>query len=135
VFDSEGRLLLSGRLRNVIKSGGYKLYPEEVELLLQAHIGDHAILGVPSDYWGEVVVGVLPAGREPDTGLVQRAMQASASLTTYKRPRDWLIVPELPRNAIGKLDRAALRNQLLATHSLQDGRHPRLVRVVEENEG
>jgi acyl-coenzyme A synthetase/AMP-(fatty) acid ligase len=134
-FDSEGRLLLSGRLRNVIKSGGYKLYPEEVELLLQAHIGDHAILGVPSDYWGEVVVGVLPAGREPDTGLVQRAMQASASLTTYKRPRDWLIVPELPRNAIGKLDRAALRNQLLATHSLQDGRHPRLVRVVEENEG
>jgi acyl-CoA synthetase (AMP-forming)/AMP-acid ligase II len=82
------------------------------------------VLGIPSDYWGEVIVAVAEA---PPAGWEHDAAARVAALARHKRPRAWLALPELPRNAQGKVVRARVRDALLATHALEDGPHPRLV--------
>ena len=116
-LDAEGRLFLLGRANDAIKSGGYKLYPEEIE---RAFAGEVAVLGIPSDYWGEVVVAVA-------AGAWDGSAEAE-SLTKYKRPRAYLSVDALPRNRQGKLSRAAVREAVLATYQLVDGPYPKFER-------
>jgi acyl-CoA synthetase (AMP-forming)/AMP-acid ligase II len=125
-LDARGRLRLSGRAADVMKSGGYRIHPGEVEAALDGVAGGRAIcvLGIPSDYWGEVVVAVAEA---PPEGWVAEAEARVAALARPKRPRAWLALPELPRNAQGKVVRARVREAILATHVLEDGPHPRLV--------
>jgi acyl-CoA synthetase (AMP-forming)/AMP-acid ligase II len=125
-IDARGRLHLSGRAADVMKSGGYRIHPNEIEVALDGAAGGRAVcvLGIPSDYWGEVIVAVAespPAGWEAD------AAARVASLARHKHPRAWLALPELPRNAQGKVVRARVRDALLATHTFEDGPRPRLV--------
>jgi acyl-CoA synthetase (AMP-forming)/AMP-acid ligase II len=125
-IDARGRLHLSGRAADVMKSGGYRVHPGEIEAALDGAAGGRAVcvLGIPSDYWGEVIVAVAegpPAGWEDD------AASRVAALARHKRPRAWLALPELPRNAQGKVVRARVRDAVLAAHALEDGPHPRLV--------
>ena len=80
-LDARGRLFLAGRAHDVIKTGGYKIYPEEIERVLP---GGVAVVGIPSAHWGEVIVAVVGrrrrdgGGRERDRG--PRALQAAARL-------------------------------------------------------
>lgn len=122
--DGEGRLHLCGRVADVMKSGGYRILPEEVEAPLRAAVApaDVSIVSLPSSYWGEIVTAVL-TGPEPP-GL--RA--AIARLTSYKRPRLVAELDEIPRNAIGKVVRRRARELILERYALEDGPHPRLVR-------
>ena len=122
-FDDRGRLHLTGRAADVIKSGGYKVAPEEVERVLSAALGrgEVAVFGIDSEYWGQVIVAVAenPA---PGWEAVMRA--AMAGMTQYKRPRALLAMPELPRNAMLKISRRAVRDHVLAGHRLIDGPRP-----------
>jgi acyl-coenzyme A synthetase/AMP-(fatty) acid ligase len=122
-LDARGRLHLVGRAADVIKTGGYKVAPEEVERALAAALGgcEFAVLGLPSEYWGEVIIVVA---ERPRAGW-QEALQAeAAAMTGYKRPRLFLAVEDLPRNAMLKISRKALRERILGAHRLLDGPRP-----------
>ena len=107
--DADGYLSIVGRAKELIISGGYNVYPREVEDVLLEHpaVGEVAVVGEPSDEWGEVVVAVVvPASdeRDPDALLAFAAEQ----LAPYKCPRRVRYVDELPRNALGKVVRSLL---------------------------
>src|SRR5262249_15008830 len=93
--DRHGRLHLVGRTADMLKTGGYKVAPEEVERALAGSAGasEIVVLGLPSDYWGEVVVAVAEA---PPAGWAAQAAAAAETLARYKRPRAYLVLPELP---------------------------------------
>jgi acyl-CoA synthetase (AMP-forming)/AMP-acid ligase II len=122
-FDPRGRLHLVGRAADVIKTGGYKVAPEEIERLLGAALGkgDIAVCGLPSEYWGEVIVAVA---ERPPPDWQERLAEVLAAMTGHKRPRALIAVDELPRNAMLKVSRKAVRERLLATHRLIDGPRP-----------
>jgi malonyl-CoA/methylmalonyl-CoA synthetase len=109
-FDRDGYLRIVGRAKELIISGGYNVYPREVEDVLLEHpsVAEAAVVGEPSDEWGEVVVAVVVAERgrtvDPDELLAFAADQ----LAGYKRPRRIRVVEALPRNALGKVVRAEL---------------------------
>ena len=125
-IDDIGRLHLCGRLADVIKSGGYRLLPEEIEAPLREAIApaEIAIISLPSGYWGEIVTAVVVGAELP--GLAGLA-GAIAKLTSYKRPRLVVALDEIPRNSIGKVERRRARELVLARYALEDGPYPRLV--------
>jgi len=106
----DGTLAIRGRLKELIISGGFNVYPREVELVLETHpaIGEVAVAGVPSEAWGEEVTAfVVPSNEEP---LVEADIIAFARerLATYKCPRRVVVVDKLPRNAMGKVEKSKL---------------------------
>lgn len=110
-MDAEGRLTLAGRASDLIISGGYNVYPKEVELVLDQAPGvdESAVIGLPDADLGELVVAVLVADGDLDEVAV---LGACGSLARFKRPRRLVVVDELPRNAMGKVQKALLRDQL-----------------------
>ncbi|MFZ2737764.1 MAG: class I adenylate-forming enzyme family protein [Burkholderiaceae bacterium] len=124
-FDDQGRLILTGRIADVIKTGGYRVNPDEIEAVLSGNTrcGQICVTSVASDYWGEVIVAVAEHGAE---GWIDAAQQLLASMSRHKRPRIYLAVPELPRNPQGKLSRKKVSQLILKTHQLFDGPYPEL---------
>lgn len=123
--DTQGRLHLTGRSADVIKSGGYKVAPEEVERLLAPSVqpSEVAVVGIPSEYWGEVI---LAAVENPAPGWEVRIDPALRAMTDYKRPRLLIAMDELPRNGIGKILRSAIRADVLSRYRITEGPRPRL---------
>ena len=102
-WDDDGYLSIVGRSKELIISGGYNVYPREVEDLLLTHPGvaEAAVVGWPSQEWGETVVAfVVPAG---SVGPDEVKDYAAERLAAYKRPRQVHVVDRLPRNALGKI--------------------------------
>ncbi|HSN32538.1 MAG TPA: AMP-binding protein, partial [Ideonella sp.] len=124
-FDERGRLLLLGRVADVIKTGGWRVNPDEVESLLADLPGCGAvcIAGLPSEYWGEIIVAVA---EQASAGWQQQVAARVAPLSRHKHPRLLLSLPALPRNAQGKINRREVVRHVLATHELVDGAHPTL---------
>ncbi len=124
-IDAQGRLWLMGRAADVIKTGGYRVHPAEIETVLEPAAQGRAlaVVTLPSSYWGEVIFCV--AEDAPD-GWDSEAATLAEQLAKYKRPRAYLTLAALPRNAQGKLVRARLREVILESHSFEDGPHPRL---------
>ncbi len=116
-LDERGRLFLGGRAHDVIKSGGYKLYPEEIERVLPEGI---AVVCIPSAHWGEVIVAVS----EGD-GLTETVAKATAGLARYKQPRVCLTIEKLPRSLQGKIQRSRVRDMVLARYQMIDGPYPK----------
>jgi long-chain acyl-CoA synthetase len=112
-FDDRGRLHLAGRLKDVINSGGSNIYAIEVENVLLTHPDVHAatVVGIPDPKWGESVLAVLVAdgsvALDPDS--VDR--HCRSHLGSYKVPKRYEIVTELPRNAVGKVLKRELRDR------------------------
>ncbi len=108
-FDADGYLRIVGRTKELILSGGYNVYPREVEDVLRAHpaVIDAAVVGTPSEEWGETVTAYVEARDpfDPDELLGWAASQ----LAPYKKPRIVHRVGALPRNALGKVVRDELR--------------------------
>ncbi|HEX2356829.1 MAG TPA: AMP-binding protein [Micromonosporaceae bacterium] len=114
-LDPDGYLRISGRAKELIISGGYNVYPREVEEALREHPGvaDAAVVGAPSAEWGETVVAFVvaaepidPAGEDALAGTL--AAWCAGRLVGYKRPREWRFVAAIPRNALGKIERHRL---------------------------
>jgi len=109
-LDAEGSLAIRGRLKELIISGGFNVYPREVELVLEAHPGvaEVAVVGLPSESWGEEVTAfVVPALERPtESELIGFAQER---LAKFKCPRSVRFVEALPRNAMGKVQRSQLR--------------------------
>ncbi|HEY6114926.1 MAG TPA: AMP-binding protein [Candidatus Dormibacteraeota bacterium] len=106
----DGSLAIRGRIKELIITGGFNVYPREVELVLEEHPSVHevAVAGVPSEKWGEEVTAyVVPSGSAP---LVEKELIAFAQdrLAAYKCPKRVVTVKELPRNAMGKVQRSLL---------------------------
>ena len=112
-FDEHGRLTLVDRANDVIITGGYNVHPREVEdvLHLDPAVAEAAVVGLPDPEWGERVVAfVVPAS---DAGVDESALDRRClqSIARHKRPREYVVVAALPRNAAGKV----LKNDLRAT--------------------
>ena len=109
-LDEAGYLVIEGRARDLIISGGLNVHPREVEDALLGHpnVAEVAVVGSPSEEWGEVVTAVVvPDGRAPT--LDELSAFVDGRLAPYKRPRLLRVVDALPRNAMGKLLRQELR--------------------------
>ncbi|MCX2983065.1 malonyl-CoA synthase [Halieaceae bacterium IMCC14734] len=114
VLDSDGRLSLVGREKDLIISGGYNVYPKEVELVLDEvpGIAESAVIGVPHPDFGEAVVAVCVTEKGKQLPA-QSTLQASMAdhLARFKQPKQLLAVSELPRNTMGKVQKNLLREQ------------------------
>jgi malonyl-CoA/methylmalonyl-CoA synthetase len=108
-----GNLHLVGRASELIITGGYNVYPREVEDVLRhdTAISDVAVIGIPDDTWGEVVTAVVICTESP-APIDRWTALCEAELAPYKRPRVWHVVAELPRNAMGKVVRDELRRSV-----------------------
>jgi malonyl-CoA/methylmalonyl-CoA synthetase len=109
--DSDGYVTIVGRNKDLIISGGYNVYPAEVESYLNnlPGIAESAVVGVHHPDFGEVGVAVLVArpGAQLDPSAVLQAMKGQ--LANYKVPKHCAVVDELPRNTMGKVQKNVLR--------------------------
>jgi malonyl-CoA/methylmalonyl-CoA synthetase len=109
-LDPDGYLRILGRSTELIISGGLNVYPREVEDVLLAHplVAEVAVVGAPSEEWGELVTAfVVPAGH--GAGVADAVLEfASERLAPFKRPRVLHLVDSLPRNALGKVVKSEL---------------------------
>jgi malonyl-CoA/methylmalonyl-CoA synthetase len=107
-FDEAGYLRIVGRTKELIITGGFNVYPREIEDVLRGHPGvrDIAVVGTPDPEWGEVVTAYIEADHDLDIGSLDEV--AERELASFKRPRRWHRVDELPRNALGKVMRQHL---------------------------
>jgi len=110
-MDDEGRVVIVGRNKDVVISGGYNVYPKEVETLIDEMPGvtESAVIGVPHPDFGEAVVAVLVARGEVDQASVDAHLEGR--LARYKQPKRVVRIPELPRNAMGKVQKNSLRQR------------------------
>ena len=114
--DGDGYLTIVDRKKDMVVSGGYKVYSKELEQVLLQHPGveDAAVLGVPDATYGEAVVAVI----QPRPGQVLReediVEHCRARLAGYKKPRRVLFVDALPRNSLGKVVKRELRIRIEA---------------------
>ena len=115
-MDEHGRVSIVGRQKDLIISGGFNVYPKEVELCLDAteQIAEAAVIGVPHPDYGEAVVAICvpsAASREtsPEELREQVLNQIRQQLAGFKQPKQFLLVEELPRNAMGKVQKNTLR--------------------------
>jgi malonyl-CoA/methylmalonyl-CoA synthetase len=106
-LDADGRLWISGRAKDLIISGGYNVYPKEVELLLDEEPGvrESAVIGAPHPDFGEGVVAVVE-GEGDEAALIA---SLRSRLAGYKTPKRIVFVDALPRNAMGKVQKNLLR--------------------------
>ena len=116
-MDNDGYLHISGRKKNMIKSGGISVFPEEIENALRKHpaVAEAAVVGVQSPEWGEAVKAfvVLNAGARcsPEV-LIEFCKQ---SLAAYKAPKVIEFCRALPRTGLGKIDRGRIESSALLT--------------------
>jgi malonyl-CoA/methylmalonyl-CoA synthetase len=110
-IDEQGYLQIIGRGKDLIISGGLNVYPKEVETEIDALPGvvESSVIGVPHADFGEAVVAVVVA--ESGAALSHDALVSllQGRLARFKQPKSIQIVPELPRNSMGKVQKAALR--------------------------
>lgn len=112
-FDSDGYLHIVGRAKDLVISGGFNVYPAEVEATIDElpGVAESAVIGVPHPDFGEAVVAVLVprAGATLDGDTIVNAVKTR--LAGFKVPKRVFVVDELPRNAMGKVQKKALRDQ------------------------
>jgi malonyl-CoA/methylmalonyl-CoA synthetase len=107
----DGYVTIRGRRTELIITGGHNVYPAEVESVLARHgsVAEVAVVGVPSPEWGETVVAFV-VGRNGVPDITALTTLAEEELAPFKRPRRLEAVDALPRNAMGKVMRARLRD-------------------------
>lgn len=109
MVNEDGTIRILGRGNACINTGGEKVWPEEVEIVVRDHpaVADAAIIGMPDEKWGQRVTGVVTVrGEVTDAELTAHCR---ARLTPYKCPKTWIRVDHLPRTYVGKPDYAAIR--------------------------
>jgi malonyl-CoA/methylmalonyl-CoA synthetase len=112
-MDADGRLTIVGRSKDLIITGGYNVYPAEIEGLINElpGVAESAVVGVPHPDFGEGVVAVVV--RQGGAALDGAAIAATLKgrIAAFKVPKQVFVVDELPRNAMGKVQKNLLREQ------------------------
>jgi malonyl-CoA/methylmalonyl-CoA synthetase len=112
-MDAEGRVTIVGRSKDLIISGGYNVYPAEIEGFMNEMPGvaESAVVGVPHPDFGEGVIAVVVAkpGFKLDSAAIISALKGR--IANFKVPKHLFVVPDLPRNAMGKVQKNVLREQ------------------------
>jgi len=112
-FDARGYLAIVGRGKDLIISGGYNVYPKEIESFIDemGDVVESAVIGVPHPDFGEAVTAVVVA--KPDARISETDVIAflKARIANFKVPKRVHFVPELPRNTMGKVQKNLLRAQ------------------------
>jgi malonyl-CoA/methylmalonyl-CoA synthetase len=113
-IDDEGYVQIVGRNKDLIISGGFNIYPKEIEEVLDAQEGvlESAVVGVVHPDFGETPVGVLVASSKLRPDLEAIAANLYKTLARFKHPRKLIVVDALPRNTMGKVQKNVLRDQL-----------------------
>jgi acyl-CoA synthetase (AMP-forming)/AMP-acid ligase II len=117
----DGRYRIVGRIKEMYKSGGYNVYPREVEDALESHpaVAMAAVVAIADPLWGEVGIAyVIP--RSP-TAAEELEAHCRARLANYKAPKRFVIRAELPLLPIGKVDKVALKAEARATFEAAHG--------------
>ncbi|MBL8512633.1 MAG: AMP-binding protein, partial [Betaproteobacteria bacterium] len=118
-IDAKGYVTIVGRSKDMVITGGYNVYPKEIELLLDELPGvlESAVIGLPHPDFGEAVTAVVvpKAGAVLEEGAIIAAMKAK--LAAFKVPKRVFVVDELPRNAMGKVQKGELRKEYGAESS------------------
>ena len=116
-IDQKGYVYISGRAKDLVISGGYNVYPAEVEAAIEAVSGvaECAVIGVPHADFGEAVVAIVAPkpGSQVDEKQVQSAI--ASDLAKYKQPKRIFVTTDIPRNAMGKIQKKDLRETYNAT--------------------
>lgn len=124
LIDADGYLSIVGREKDLVISGGFNIYPKEVEVEIDALPGvvESAVYGVPHPDLGEAVAAavVLSAGATTDAATILQAL--GDRLARFKIPRQIEIIPELPRNTMGKVQKNELRKRASAAAPLPQGK-------------
>ncbi|HEY2179910.1 MAG TPA: AMP-binding protein [Caulobacteraceae bacterium] len=120
-LDDDAYLWLVGRSTDLIISGGLNVYPAEVEAAIDALPGvtESAVIGLPHPDFGEAVTAVVVGTPDLEAGAIATALESR--LAGFKRPRRILFAAELPRNAMGKVTKAALRAAHATLYQPTDG--------------
>jgi len=113
VFDRDGYLSIVGRAKDLIISGGYNVYPREIELVLDAipGVAESAVIGVPHPDFGEAVTAVVVAQKDVRLDPAAVIGAVKNTLANYKVPKAVHFVDDLPRSAMGKVQKALLREK------------------------
>lgn len=122
LIDQRGYVQIVGRGKDLIISGGFNVYPKEVETVLDAQPGvfESAVVGAPHPDFGEAAVAFIAP--EPGAAIDLDAVDAAlrAALARYKQPKRLFLRAELPRNAMGKVQKAQLREEVKALFAAAD---------------
>ncbi len=109
VFDADGDLFVTGRVDDMIITGGENVSPVEVESCLSLHeaVSEVAVVGLPDERWGSVVTAFVKRATDVDEAALDAHCKTSG-LTNFRRPRKYVFVSELPKSPVGKLLRRKL---------------------------
>jgi acyl-CoA synthetase (AMP-forming)/AMP-acid ligase II len=115
-IDAEGFLYIVGRIKDMIITGGENVYSAEVENALSTHpsVAASAVIGLPSDQWGETVHAVVVAAPNAHVNPAELQAHVRAHLANYKVPRSVEIVEQLPLSGAGKVLKRQLRENVLS---------------------
>ena len=122
-IDERGQLHVLGRRDAMIITGGKKVQPAEVEAVLRAsgEFDDIAVVGVPDEEWGEVVIGCYPSVSTRPPNFDRVADTTERLLAPHQRPKRFVAIADWPRNAQGKVNRAALKAYVRAERNAETG--------------
>jgi malonyl-CoA/methylmalonyl-CoA synthetase len=111
---ADGYVTIVGRSKDIVITGGYNVYPKELELLLDAfaEVLESAVIGIPDDDFGEAVTAVVVLRTGSALGEADLIARLKAQIASYKVPRRVFFVKDLPRNAMGKVEKKRLREEL-----------------------
>jgi acyl-CoA synthetase (AMP-forming)/AMP-acid ligase II len=118
-LDTDGYLTLVGRSKDMIIRGGENIYPKEIEDVLASHptVLEAAVIGVPDDTWGEIVVAYVQPRPSATVDLEALSAICAQRLSAYKRPKAVHVLEALPKSPVGKIDKLSLRALHTAGHS------------------
>ncbi|MEC7489357.1 MAG: AMP-binding protein [Pseudomonadota bacterium] len=115
-MDEDGFIKLVGRSKEMIVSGGINIYPREIEVVLEAHpsVDECTVFGVPDERWGESLVAYVVLLGNTIATEDELSRYCSDQLARYKRPRQVVFVPNIPKTPSGKIQKPLLREAFLA---------------------
>ncbi|MEK7345902.1 MAG: AMP-binding protein [Pseudomonadota bacterium] len=112
-IDAQGYIYIVDRKKEMLVSGGFNVYPSEIEAVLAQHpaVYEVCVVGVPDDHWGEVVKAVVVLRQDAETSEQEVVDFCKGRLADFKKPRSVDFVAELPKNSNGKLSRKDVRER------------------------
>ncbi|MEM7208001.1 MAG: malonyl-CoA synthase [Pseudomonadota bacterium] len=112
-IDEDGYVHIVGRAKDLIISGGFNVYPKEIESVLDDidGVSESAVIGIPHSDFGEAVVGVLVAERNAELDENSILESLKTKIARFKQPKKIFVIDELPRNTMGKVQKNVLRDR------------------------